>query len=115
MRGYSGRPDTKGVPKNGAQGQALTLAKANYAKDGRRAWLRLRIQANERDRRGPPKVMTWEECRALAAAEAYHEWRGWDEPTRAKSETAGKKKKSRSGKTARSKHNDPDNVLGLTP
>ena len=70
-----------GDPKAPAKGRALTLDKANYAKDGRRAWLRLHVT----DGPGPgdpPALMRWEECTAREAAEAYHGWRGWDAPER---------------------------------
>lgn len=94
VRGYVGAPDKQAVPKKTAAGRALTLTKANYAKEGRRAWLRLRIESyDERDAVRPPNAragdltaMFWEECSPLDAAEAYHKWREWDLPTERKTE-----------------------------
>ena len=81
----------KGDPKAPAQARALTLDKANYAKDGRRAWLRLHVQDGPAPG-DPPALMRWEESTAREAAEAYHDWRGWDAPERKpdKSETRTK-------------------------
>lgn len=79
--GWKGAPNGAGDPKAPAQGRALTLDKANYARDGRRAWLRLRIDPgpNPGD---PPALMRWEECTARDAASEYHAWRGWEPPAR---------------------------------
>ena len=93
---YVGAPAKEGKPTATAQGYALTLAKANYAKDGRRAWLRLRIEYyGPDDLNRPPlakvgdvKVMVWEECSALEAADAYHKHRDWQPPSERKRERA---------------------------
>lgn len=77
--GWTGAPNGAGDPKAPAQGRALTLDKANYAKDGRRAWLKLHVT----DGPGPgdpPNLMRWEECTARDSAAAYHDWRGWTAP-----------------------------------
>ena len=80
--GLTGAADAKSNPKDPAQGRALTLDKANYAKVGRRAWLKLRVKVKDDPEPGdPPDLMRWEECTAKEAAIAYHEWRGWDAPT----------------------------------
>lgn len=79
--GHIGAPDSKGGATAPARGRALTLDKANYARDGRRAWLRLRIDPGP-EPGGPPALMRWEECAAREAAEAYHDWRGWERPSR---------------------------------
>lgn len=101
---YVGAPDKKtGKATAPAQGYALTLTKANYAKDGRRAWLRLRVEYFGSDievnrpphaQEGDVKAMVWEECPALDAAEAYHAWRGWKPPTKRETKGAAKQKKS---------------------
>lgn len=77
--GRQGAPDTKGGATAAAQGRALTLDKANYARDGRRAWLKLRVDPGP-DPDAPPDLMRWEEATAREAAEAYHKWRGWNPP-----------------------------------
>lgn len=81
VRGWTGAPNRHGNPKDPAKGRALTLDKANYAKDGRRAWLRLHVVPgpNPGD---PPALMRWEEVTARQSANAYHKWRGWDAPKR---------------------------------
>lgn len=108
VRGYQ----TKNGKSTMAQGQALTLVKANYAKDGRRAWLRFRVEHDRRDRRAPPKVMIWEECRAVEAAEAYHKWRGWGKPEPKKK--SSEKEEKRSSRTAKpTRLDDPENVTGF--
>lgn len=80
-RGWTGAPNKHGNPKDPAKGRALTLDKANYAKDGRRAWLRLHV-VNGPNPGDPPALMRWEEVTARQAAEAYHVWRGWNAPKR---------------------------------
>ena len=85
-----------GKPKNGnsnapAEGQALTLEKANYARPGRTAWLRFKVDDGPNGPQGPPAIMAWEEVSALDAAEAYHKWQKWDPPQ----ERKPKKKASR--------------------
>lgn len=99
VAGYEGAPDRNGKPKASAEGYALTLAKANYAKEGHRAWLRLRIDFYREGQTLPPrafvgdvKEMFWEECSPLDAAEAYHEWRGWEPPTERKKKDSAKEK-----------------------
>lgn len=101
---YVGAPDKKtGKPIATAQGYALTLTKANYAKDGRRAWLRLLIEYYGSDdelnrpphaREGDVKAMVWEECSPLDAAEAYHDWRGWEPPRDREPKAAAEQEKS---------------------
>ena len=113
VRGHEGKPGKNGKSVM-AEGQALTLVKANYAKDGRRAWLRFRVEHDQRDRRAPPKVMIWEECRALEAAQAYHKWRGWGEPKKDKPKTrSSEEEEKQPSRAARSKLDDPENVTGL--
>ena len=66
-----------------AQGIALHLEKSNYAKAGRTAWLRFRVENGEQ---GPKRqarairLMAWEECGAREAAEGYHDFREWSKP-----------------------------------
>ena len=83
VSGLTGAPDKKGT----AKGQALTLDKSNYAKNGRRAWLRLRVEGG--DSTGAlPQVMRWEEVSKTESAEAYHAWKGWDSPEAAEQSRA---------------------------
>ena len=77
---YVGKPNGKGEPKNAAEAQCLTLEKANYARPGRRAWLRFTVEPGDDGPDGPPKEMAWEEAGAREAADAYHAWKGWDRP-----------------------------------
>lgn len=86
--GWTGAPNGRGEPKAPAQGRALTLDKANYARDGRRAWLRLQVIDGPAPG-DPPALMRWEESTAREAAEAYHDWRGWEAPERKGSDTSG--------------------------
>lgn len=101
-----------------ARGYALTLAKANYAKDGRRAWLRLRVEHYEKsDVDRPPlfdvgdvRAMVWEECSALEALEAYHAWRGWNQPKERGQKTA----KSRKSEASPEHNSEPEYVPPYT-
>lgn len=95
VRGYEGAPDTNGDPKRAAVGYALTLAKANYAKEGRQAWLRLQIDFYKKQDAvlptyaapGDVKAMFWAECAPLDSAGAYHKLREWDSPREKKTRT----------------------------
>ena len=80
VRGYVGKPNVKGDPRNAAEAQCLTLEKANYARSGRRAWLRFTVKPGDDGPDGPPEMMVWEEAGALEAADAYHAWKRWDRP-----------------------------------
>ncbi len=80
--GLTGAPNGQGKPKAPAKAHALTIAKANYARDGRRAWLRLQVVDGPGGPEEPPALLRWEEATAREAANAYHKWRGWDDPKR---------------------------------
>ena len=92
VRGYVGKPTDKVNNQNGgtAEGQALTLEKANYARAGRRAWLRFKVEHGPDGPQGPPKIMAWEEVGPKDAADAYHKWRDWKPPRKKEPKESGK-------------------------
>ena len=79
-----------------AEGIALTLEKSNYARAGRKAWVRFRVEHAPRSPDNPDHVLTllaWEECGPIEAAEAYHRFRGWPKPERQDSKSDGRSKR----------------------
>ena len=94
-RGY--KPNSKKPSPNAAEGIALRLEKANYAKAGRTAWLKFRVEPGRQPR--TIRLMAWEECGPLEAAEAYHDFRGWPKPVANDNESNGETPKSSPAQT----------------
>ena len=60
-----------------AKGYALELAKSNYSRSGKQAWLRFRADSKPD---GGAKTLAWEEVSPGEAAKAYHRFKGWPAP-----------------------------------